>query len=273
MRFGVCNELFGELPFETACRLTAQYGFRGIEVAPYTLSEDPAALSSQQVRRLRSVMSAEGLQCIGLHWLLAAPRGLHITTADQGVRQKSWAFMEYLVDLCAALGGSVMVLGSGKQRRSEGDGREAALGRLKEGLARVAQRAGHNGVKILVEALPSRVTDILNTLSEVRSLVDEIGSPWVRGIFDFHNCDDESSPWHALISEHYSLIEHVHLNTEQGEYPVEMGPAYRQAFNELHKRRYDRWVSLEIFDFDRDPHSVLSATRGAVEGMNLETDG
>ena len=58
-----------------------------------------------------------GLETIGLHWLLAKTEGLHLTSPDAAVRQRT---ADYLVELARCtrdLGGDLMVFGSPAQRR------------------------------------------------------------------------------------------------------------------------------------------------------------
>ena len=78
MKYAVCNELFTNHSFKDVCRLTAQYGFQEIEIAPFTLAEDPRTIPSSQLRAIRAYIQDAGLQCVGLHWLLKAPQGLHL---------------------------------------------------------------------------------------------------------------------------------------------------------------------------------------------------
>jgi len=109
LRFGICNETFANHPFVEACKAAKKAGYTGIEIAPYTLAEDP--------REIRRIMREEGLTFIGLHSLLSEPQGLHITTTDAYIRRRSWEHLARLVDVCSSLGSNgVMVLGSGKQR-------------------------------------------------------------------------------------------------------------------------------------------------------------
>src|SRR5262249_61301081 len=66
---------------------------------------------------IRRACSAAGIEVSGLHWLLVAPAGLSITTADRTAWQKSVGVLRASVDLCAELGGSYLVHGSPAQRR------------------------------------------------------------------------------------------------------------------------------------------------------------
>lgn len=267
MKYAVCNELFRNHSFEDACRLTAQYGFQGLEIAPFTLAEDPRTLGSCQIRTIREQMQDAGLQCVGLHWLLKAPQGLHLTTPNEQIRGKSWEVLKYLIDLCHALEGKVMVLGSGRQRNALDGHPEQATVLLKKGLQALVPFAESAGVKILIEPLPARITNILNTLEEAKALITELGSPSISGIFDFHNCEDEGQSWEQLIETYFDIIEHVHLNETDGNYPGTGASNFVPAFKVLTERNYARWISLEIFHFEHTPEIILAATTQFLANM------
>ena len=69
--------------------------------------------------QLRRIAEDHGLAISGLHYLLLAPEGLSITSRDEGVRARTVDVMRRLIELCADLGGSVLVHGSPAQRTIE----------------------------------------------------------------------------------------------------------------------------------------------------------
>jgi sugar phosphate isomerase/epimerase len=249
-RYALCNELFGDMAFPESCALAEPHGFYGLELAPFTLGEDPRSIGEDEARRLRTTLEEHGLKCAGLHWLLAAPEGLHITTSDVATRRESWGVLEHLAWLCRALGGEVMILGSPNQRTDRGVGAEVVRERLVRGLRDLAPALERAKVRLLVEALSSQATNVVNTLAEARSVIDEVGSPWVRGMFDFHNVEDESEDRAALIRRHADYVEHVHINTLES-------PTRRR---QRRTTRKPSWRSVESATAGRCPSRYSTST-------------
>src|SRR5258708_30800809 len=139
-RHAICNEAFEKIPFADACRAIRKSGYAGIEIAPFTLAEDPAAIPPAKRREFRSIIESEGLRFVGLHWLMVSPKGLHVTTPAASLRNRSWRHILGLIDLCADLGpGGIMVFGSPVQRAStDGSTPDDATRRYVDGLASVA---------------------------------------------------------------------------------------------------------------------------------------
>jgi|SRR5579864_4342123 len=256
----ICNEAFEKVAFAEACRAIGKAGYDGIEIAPFTLAEDPAAIPAQKRREYRSIMETEGLRFVGLHWLMVSPKGLHVTTPDAALRARSWQHIRNLIDLCADLGsGGVMVFGSPNQRSSTGGlSRAEATRHFVEGLACVAPHATERGVTILVEALPKRQCDVVQSLDESASIVHEISSPGVRTMFDTHNAVDEVEPHAALVEKHYSLIRHVHVNELDGRHCGAGSYDFKPVLEVLRRHNYPGWVSLEAFDFTPGPEKLAN---------------
>src|ERR1043166_6029358 len=180
------NEVFQGVTFPAAAKLVRSAGYLGLEIAPFTLAENPSLISAGERREYRAILDSEGLAFVGLHWLMVAPKGLHVTTPDAAVRDRSWRHIRDLIDLSADLGPhAVMVFGSPQQRSTvDGASVEEATCRFVEGLANVAGQALERDVTILVEALPAGQSNVVTTLDEAARIVRQIGSAAIRTMFD-----------------------------------------------------------------------------------------
>jgi D-psicose/D-tagatose/L-ribulose 3-epimerase len=250
-RHAICNEAFEKFAFADACRAIRKAGYEGIEIAPFTLAEDPATIPPSKRTEYRDAMAGEGLRFVGLHWLMVSPTGLHVTTPDAALRARSWQHIRNLIDLCADLGpDGVMVFGSPNQRSTTGGlNREQATRNYIEGLASVGPHAAERGVIVLVEALPKAQCDVVQTLDESADIVREIASPGVRTMFDTHNAIDEAEPHAVLIDRHYDVIRHVHVNELDGRHCGAGSYDFKPVLSVLRRRNFPGWVSLEAFDF------------------------
>jgi sugar phosphate isomerase/epimerase len=251
LRHAICNEAFQDWAFADSCKAIRKAGYTGIEIAPFTMGEDPALVPASQRREWKDIITAEGLEFVGLHWLMVAPKGLHVTTPDDTLRAKSWLHIRNLIDLCADLGpNGVMVFGSPAQRATTGGAsRTEATGRFVEGLAGVATHALNRGVTVLVEALPAAQCDVIQTLDEAVAIVRQVGSPAIRTMFDTHNAVDELEPHAVLVDKYFDYIRHVHVNEIDGKHCGMGDYDFKPVLSTLIARDYQRWVSLEAFDF------------------------
>jgi len=252
-KYAMCNESMAELSWAEQCRIVSDAGYEGIEIAAFTLVEEGVQeITMPRRKEMVSVMKDAGLECVGLHWLLAPPpKGLHFTTPDAGVRRKTVAYLEALIDFCGDLDGSYMIFGSPKQRDTKGISVEQAKKYFAEGLAAVADHARQRGIEILVEPLGNRTTDVVNTLAEASQLAGQVNHPAIGIMFDFNNTVDETEPFDVLLRKYHKNIHHVHVQ-EMGGKHLGTGNAvndYVKAFQVLKDMQYNHWVSLEVFDF------------------------
>ena len=261
IKHAVCNELFGEMDFERCCELLATTGFDGIEIAPFTLFDESGGFRQRAAEEAATALKQSALAFAGLHWLLAAPEGLHITAADSTTRIHAADHLKYLLDFAGTLGGGRLILGSPNQRNSRGIPAAEAAGFLGEVLSSVADHAQACRSRILIESLASADTDVINTMEEAARLVELIDHPAIGGMFDFHNCGDEVQSWSELIRRHAALIDHIHLNTIDGGYPtINEAGEYWEAFHAIEEIGYSGWVSLEVFSIYPEPEFLLRQT-------------
>ena len=116
MKLAICNELFEGWAFDRVCRFARSAGYAGLEVAPFTLATPITDLSASRRAELRAQAADAGIEIIGLHWLLAKTEGLHLTSPDRAVRERTAEYLVALAEACHDLGGRLMVFGSPRQR-------------------------------------------------------------------------------------------------------------------------------------------------------------
>src|ERR1700678_4043517 len=99
MRHAICNEMFQSWSFADAAKFVRSLGYTGLEIAPFTLAERPSAISPAQRLEYRDILQSEGLSFVAIHWLMVSPKGLHVTTPDDALRERSWRHIRDLIDL------------------------------------------------------------------------------------------------------------------------------------------------------------------------------
>ncbi len=261
-RHALCNEVFKDWDFAEACKVVAKAGYDGIELAHFTLADDPRDITPAQRNEYRDVMASEGLAFVGLHWLMVAPKGLHVTTPDAALRARSWQHIDALIDLCADLGpDGVMVFGSPYQRSTTGGlTRAEATKNWVDGLASVADHARDRGVVILVEALPVAQSDVVQSLDEAAQIVRQLNHPGVRTMFDVHNAVNEVEAHPVLVDRYFDLIRHVHLNELDGRHPGAGDYDFQPLLETLARRNFPYWLSSEVFDFSPGSEKIAYDT-------------
>ncbi len=271
MRIALCNEVIAPMPFPRQCEYAAKLGYDGLEIAPYTLSDEPHRLGAAQIAAARAAASDAGIAVTGLHWLLVKPAGLSISTRDDAIRKKTVDVMLALIDQCAELGGRYLVHGSPHQRRVDpGESRAAAMARAQESFAAVAERAAKAGVVYCIEPLSSEQTPLINTLEEAARMVREIRSSSVRSMLDCSAAGRmEKQPLAALVEQWLpqGVIAHVQLNDRNRRGPGQGEQKFAPVLAALKRHRYAGDLAVEPFDYVPDGPGAAARAIGYVRGV------
>ncbi len=271
MRIALCNEVVAAKTLTEQCAFAAALGYDGLELAPFTLGDQPHLLGSAEQARIRGTVESAGLSVIGLHWLLVAPKGLSITAPDKAVRERTIEVMRRLIDLCAALGGKVLVHGSPAQRAvAPGDTLQTARARAIECWAAVAEAAEHAGVAYCIEPLSRDQTTLVNTLDEAAAIVGQIGSPAIRTMLDTSSAGlSETLALPELVDKWLptGLLAHVQVNDRNRRGPGQGADVFAPLFAALRRHRYAGAVSVEPFDYIPDGPAAAARAIGYVRGI------
>jgi D-psicose/D-tagatose/L-ribulose 3-epimerase len=271
MRIALCNEVIAPMPFPKQCEYAAKLGYDGLEVAPYTLSDEPHRLGAAQLAAFRSAAQDAGIAVTGLHWLLVKPSGLSISTKDAAVRKRTIEVMHAYIDQCAELGGRYLVHGSPQQRRVEpGETRAAAMARAQDTFAAVAERAAKAGVVYCIEPLASDQTPLINTLEEAARMVEEINCSAIKTMLDCSSAGRmEKEPLAALVERWLprGVVAHVQVNDRNRRGPGQGEQRFAGLFAALKKHHYEGDVAVEPFDYVPDGPAAAARAIGYVRGI------
>jgi sugar phosphate isomerase/epimerase len=250
MKFAICNELFENMPFADVCRSVHELGYTGLEVAPFTLADSADLITPARRAEIRKQASDNGIEILGLHWLLVKPPGLYITHPDPAIRKRTADYFISLVHLCADLGGAVLIIGSPKQRSLlPGVSFDQAMQFAQEVFTPSLPICAQRNVTLAMEPLGPKETDFLNTAQQTIDLIRRINHPCFRLNLDVKAMSSESKAISEIIAESAPYIAHVQVND-----PNLLGPGmgevrYEPIIAALRQAGYDGWLSVEAFDF------------------------
>lgn len=275
IKIALCNEVLHPLPFEAQCRLAASLGYDGLEVAPFTLADNPMRITDGQANAFARTAAEHGLTITGLHWLLVAPAGLSITSADASLRARTVDLMERLVELCAAMGGRYLVHGSPRQRSVPADSTpEQAWDRARECVARTARHAQACGVTYLLEPLSRQETDLVNTVAEAVRMVDQVGSPALRTMVDCSAAGQTEAESVAALLERWGPtghIAHVQVNDPNrrgpGQGEMRFAPILRTLRALQRQGHCGEVIAVEPFDYRPDGPGCAARSIGYLRGV------
>lgn len=257
-KYAICSDAFCKWPFEKGFAIAAECGYQGVEISPYQLSNNVTKLSAARRAKLRQQAQQAGIEILGIHSLLAATTGFHLTSPDAAVRRATSGYFKELARFCADLGGKIMVLGSPSQRSlqpgvSHADGMKYAA----EVLTAAMPALKEAGVVLVLEPLGPSETNILNTAGEALELAKMVDSPNCRLHLDCKAMCEEPTPIPDLIRKYRHDFVHFHAND-----PNRLGPGFGKLdfvpiLKTLKEVDYRGWVSVEPVSFGPGPDRLV----------------
>jgi sugar phosphate isomerase/epimerase len=185
-RYGVCTWMFADTPLETVATRLSEIGYDGVELL--------GDLEKHAPHPVRRTLEPRGLAILSL-----TPEDVDLAHPDRATREQA---VDYYLRLLTFAKETDAPLASchgavGRIRALSTQKEEEAL--LLEGVKRIADKAEALSIDVAMEVLNRYESHLLNTASDARRFVDEVGSKRVGILLDtYHMNIEEPDPVAAL---------------------------------------------------------------------------
>ena len=262
MRFGICNEIFQGWTLPDTFAYGARAGYDLVEIAPFTIARIVTEISALQRTKIRESAARAGIGIAGLHWVLVQTEGMVLNSPDPATRRRTALYFTALVDCCADLGGTRLILGSPQQRHvAAGTSPAQAWAWAGETLRPALPRAEDRGVVICFEPLAPNETNFINTAAEAIRFAAGFASPAMSVILDVKAMCAEDQPIPQIIRESAGRFAYFHANDRNLQGPGFGDVDFAPIAAALREARYDGTVSVEVFDFAAGPEAIATRSR------------
>ncbi len=259
MKFGICNEIFQGWTLDDTFAFAKKTGYDAVEIAPFTLAKSVTEIPSAERVRLREAAARTGIGISGLHWVLVQAEGMYLNSPDRQTQQRTARYFVELVDCCADLGGTRIIVGSPKQRNVlEGMSYEQAWDLATETFRDSVARAEERGVVICFEPLGPNETNFVNTAEEGILFASQFGSPAMSVILDVKAMSTEPKPIPQIIRESAGRFAYFHANDANLKGPGFGDVDFVPIAAALYETGYDGMVSVEVFKFEEGPEVIAT---------------
>lgn len=243
MKIGMCMFLWTThvtRAHETLLRDIGATGFDGVEIPIFEATPDHYA----DLGRL--------LDEIGLQRTAVAAMGdpsMNLISPDPSQREAGIAYAKWAVDCAAALGASTL---SGPLHSTlghfSGEGPTVEeRARAVDALRAIGPYAAAKGITLGLEALNRFECYLVNTMDDLSSLVDAVGHPNIRAMYDtFHANIEEADPVGAFTRNLRNIV-HVHISENDRGVPGRGNIPWDETFAAIRASGYDGWLTIEAF--------------------------
>ncbi len=259
MKFGICNEIFQGWKIDDAMAYAKKAGYNAIEIAPFTIAKYVTEIPAEERQRIRQLATQIGIEISGIHWVLVQAEGMYVTHPEQAIRDKTAQYFVELVNFCADIGGTRIVVGSPKQRNLlDGVAYQQAWDWATEVFRPAVKRAEERGIVICFEPLAPSETNFINTAAEGIRFIDQFSSRAFKIILDVKAMSSENKTIPQIVRESWPKFAYFHANDVNLKGPGFGDVDFRPIAAVLKEVGYNGYVSVEVFKFEEGPEVIAT---------------
>ncbi|MCR5008009.1 MAG: sugar phosphate isomerase/epimerase [Oribacterium sp.] len=197
----------------------------------------------------------------GLSVMIMTPENcvypVNFCTQDESTRQNSLRYYQRAIDTAEFLGCSKVQISTGFGYFDAS--RKEAWNLCRDSLEKLAAYCERKKITLLLEELKVTTSNVLNTSSDLKKMIDEIKSDAIVGMVDL----DQMTYAEETIDDYFNNLgknlQHVHFNDRGHTVPGDSDFPMKQYYEDLIRNRYDGTVSFEICDrrYYLDPDKAI----------------
>jgi 5-keto-L-gluconate epimerase len=245
---------------EEGFRNAAELGYRGVDLSLL----DSAALDKDWI-----IGKAQSYK-LNIYTIATGQTyyndGYSLYSAEADTREMAVARIRSHIDFASRLG-AMVIIGGVRGRITAGDD-QARLRQEQSGRQAICQCLKHaedKGVTLLLEPINRYETNIINTLNEGVSLIEEMGSPNLKLLPDIFHMNIEEKSIEESILGYKSHIGYVHFADSNRQAPGFGHIDFRKILSTLEEINYDNAIGLEILpkpdDFSAAKQAIFHLKR------------
>ncbi|MBK1831184.1 sugar phosphate isomerase/epimerase [Verrucomicrobiaceae bacterium R5-34] len=243
-----------------------EIGYDGIEI----FLAEPERANYEEVGAFLKSIDLEVNGCLGL----GAEQ--NPISEDAAVRQAGLDKIKEAIDNMHAAGGKNICgpFHSAFATFSRNSPQEEEYKRSAEVLHAAAEHAAQAGITLTPEALNRFECYLVNTMAQLKKLVDMVDHPNLRGMFDPHHANIEEKSFADAIETIAPVMTHVHISENDRGTPGSGNVAWDEVFGSIAKTGYDGWYYIEAFSRDDlDFANAINVWREFNPRMDICRDG
>ncbi len=242
------------------------YGFDYLEPGAAQIAE----MDEATFQAFRARVAASPVRCEAFNSFIRTLR----VVGDDVQSKRLDDYVEFTLDRCRQLGGTVVVWGSaGSRNVPTGYSRERAWAQIKRFLGRAGDIARSYRMTIAIEPLRRQESNIINTGADAWRLVREVNHPNVKMIIDYYHLRQEHEDLEIIWTARKEIV-HFHFANPNGRlwpHSLSEDADYGRFFELVKRIRFEGGISIEgRGTFQKDAAASLAFFRqglGSTSGV------
>lgn len=173
----------------------------------------------------------------------------NIASTNASVREAGLERLKWVIDMAQALGADVIggPIHSAFAYFSNQPPTNDELKWSVEMLQKAGDYAQQANIVLAPEALNRFECYLVNTMADLKSLIDQVNHPFVGAMYDTHHANMEEKSQSGAIKTIQSHLRHVHVSENDRGTPGQGQIDWDDVFSALKEVRYDGWITIEAF--------------------------